>query len=366
MKFTIEKKEISDALGLVSSVAEKRQSIPILSNILLKAKNSGLTLIATDLEIELTFKIDNIKLQKEGSTTVSARKLADLIKSVPEDTVLTFELIENQLEISALKFQADFSILPVGDFPVVESQEFEREVALPGRELANLIEKTSFAMASQDVRYYLNGILLEVSSSRINVVATDGHRLAWSSCDIKTDFVKDQIIIPRKSALELQKLLNLYPENVNIAFNSNQLKVFSDEYVFISKLIEGSYPDYEKVFPKGAEQKLKADKSLVQTALNRAAVLSNEKYRGVKFILEKDNLKICANNPSKESAEEEVLVEYSGDSFEIGFNISYIQESLSVIPNNEVEFVFFGSENSCIIKNIDDESLIHVIMPMRL
>ena len=366
MKFTIEKKEISDALGLVSSVAEKRQSIPILSNILLKAKNSGLTLIATDLEIELTFKIANIELQKEGSTTVSARKLADLTKSVPEDTVLTFELIENQLEISALKFQADFSILPVGDFPVVESQEFDREVALPGRELANLIEKTSFAMASQDVRYYLNGILLEVSSSRINVVATDGHRLAWASCDIKTDFIEDQIIIPRKSALELQKLLNLYPENVNIAFNSNQLKVFSDEYVFISKLIEGSYPDYEKVFPKGTEQRLKADKSLVQTALNRAAVLSNEKYRGVKFILEKDNLKICANNPSKESAEEEVLVEYSGDSLEIGFNISYVQESLSVIPNNEVEFVFFGSENSCIIKNIDDESLIHVIMPMRL
>ena len=366
MKFTIEKKEISDALSLVSSVAEKRLSIPVLSNILLKVDKSGLTLIATDLEIELTFKISKIELKQEGSTTVSARKLADLIRSVPEDTVLTFEVIENQLEISALKFQADFSTLPVGDFPVVEIQEFEREVALPGRELANLIEKTSFAMASQDVRYYLNGILLEVSPSRINVVATDGHRLAWSSCEIKTDFIEEKIIIPRKSALELQKLLNLYPDNVNIAFNATQLKVYSDEYVFISKLIEGSYPDYEKVFPKGIEQKLKADKSSVQTALNRAAVLSNEKYRGVKFILEKDNLKICANNPSKESAEEEVLVEYSGDSFEIGFNISYVQESLSVIPNNEVEFVFFGSENSCLVKNIDDESLIHVIMPMRL
>jgi DNA polymerase-3 subunit beta len=221
-------------------------------------------------------------------------------------------------------------------------------------------------MASQDVRYYLNGILLEVSPSQINVVATDGHRLAWSCCKLKTDFTDEKIIIPRKSALELQKLLNLYPENVNISFNSNQLKVFSDDYTFISKLIEGSYPDYEKVFPKGTEQKLKANKSLVQTALNRAAVLSNEKYRGVKFILDQDNLKICANNPSKESAEEEVLVEYAGDSFEIGFNISYVQESLSVMPNNEVEFVFFGSENSCLVKNIDDESLIHVIMPMRL
>ena len=366
MKFTVEKKEISEALNLVASVAEKRQSIPVLSNILLKAEKTGLTLIATDLEIELTFKIPKIELINEGQTTVSARKLADLTRSVPEDTVLTFELIENQLEISALKFQADFSTLPVGDFPVTEIQEFDREVALPGKELADLIEKTSFAMASQDVRYYLNGLLLEVSPTQINVVATDGHRLAWSCCKLKTDFTDEKIIIPRKSALELQKLLNLYPENVNISFNSNQLKVFSDDYTFISKLIEGSYPDYEKVFPKGTEQKLKANKSLVQTALNRAAVLSNEKYRGVKFILDQDNLKICANNPSKESAEEEVLVEYAGDSFEIGFNISYVQDSLSVIPNNEVEFVFFGSENSCLVKNIDDESLIHVIMPMRL
>ena len=366
MKFTVEKKEISEALSLVASVAEKRQSIPVLSNILLKAENKGLTLIATDLEIELTFKIPKIELESEGETTVSARKLADLVRSVPEDTVLTFELLESQLEISALKFQADFSTLPVGDFPVTEISEFEREVALPGKELAELIEKTSFAMASQDVRYYLNGILLEVSPSQINVVATDGHRLAWASCKIKTDFTDEKIIIPRKSAIELQKLLNLYPDNVNISFNSNQLRVFSDEFTFISKLIEGSYPDYEKVFPQGTEQKLKANKSSVQTALNRAAVLSNEKYRGVKFILDQDNLKICANNPSKESAEEEVPVDYAGDSFEIGFNISYVQESLSVISNNEVEFVFFGSENSCLVKNIDDESLIHVIMPMRL
>ena len=163
MKFTVEKKEISEALSLVASVAEKRQSIPVLSNILLKAEKVGLTLIATDLEIELTFKISKIVLESEGETTVSAKKLADLVRSVPEDTVLTFELLESQLEISALKFQADFSTLPVGDFPVTEISEFEREVALPGKELAELIEKTSFAMASQDVRYYLNGILLEVS-----------------------------------------------------------------------------------------------------------------------------------------------------------------------------------------------------------
>ena len=215
MKFTVEKKEISEPLSLVSSVAEKRQSIPVLSNILLKAHDGKLTLIATDLEIELTFIVDDLQIETPGETTVSARKMADLIRSVPEDTILTFELIENQLEISALKFFADFSTLPVGDFPVIEHQEFELEVALPGKELSSLIENTSFAMASQDVRYYLNGVLLEVSPTQINVVATDGHRLAWSSCKIKTDFLEDKVIIPRKSALELQKLLSLYPENVN-------------------------------------------------------------------------------------------------------------------------------------------------------
>mgnify|MGYP002701221664 FL=1 len=205
MKFTVEKKDISEALSLVASVAEKRQSIPVLSNILLKAEKDGLTLIATDLEIELTFKIPKIELINEGETTVSARKLADLIRSVPEDTVLTVELIENQLEISALKLQADFSTLPVGDFPVTEIQEFEREVALPGKELSDLIEKTSFAMASQDVRYYLNGILLEVSPSQINVVATDVTRLEWSSCKIKKDLTDEKIIFPRKPAHESQQ-----------------------------------------------------------------------------------------------------------------------------------------------------------------
>jgi DNA polymerase-3 subunit beta len=318
MKFTVEKKEISEPLSLVSSVAEKRQSIPVLSNILLKAHDSKLTLIATDLEIELTFIVENLQVETPGETTVSARKMADLIRSVPEDTMLTFELIENQLEISALKFFADFSTLPVGDFPVIEQPKFELEVALPGKELSSLIENTSFAMASQDVRYYLNGVLLEVSPTQINVVATDGHRLAWSSCKIKTDFLEDKVIIPRKSALELQKLLSLYPENVSISFNSSQLKVFSDNFSFISKLIEGSYPDYQKVFPSGEEQKLQVEKTLVQTALNRASVLSNEKYRGVKFILEKNNLKICANNPSKESAEEEVPVKYDGILLRLG------------------------------------------------
>ena len=212
----------------------------------------------------------------------------------------------------------------------------------------------------------LNGILVEIEGSNVNLVATDGHRLAWASETLEKDLEEKKLILPRKSALELQKLLNLYPGEVNLSFSSNQILIFSDEFRFVSKLIEGNYPDYQKVFPSGEEQTLKVEKSLIQTALNRASVLSNEKYRGVKFILSKDNLKICANNPSKESAEEEISVDYSGDDLEIGFNISYIQESLSVIHNAEVDFVFYGPENSCIIKNNKNDNLVHVIMPMRL
>ena len=366
MNFKILKSKLSEPLSLLASVAESRQSIPILSNIFIKAEKDLITLIATDLEIELSFKIDCDAILEPGETTVSARKIFDLTRSLPDETSLEFMLKENQLIVTALKFNGEFAILPIQDFPVVEIEKFDLETTFNGKVFADLIDQTSFAMASQDVRYYLNGILIEMEGSNVNLVATDGHRLAWASETLEKDLEENKLILPRKSALELQKLLNLYPGEVNLSFSSNQILISSDEFRFVSKLIEGNYPDYQKVFPSGEEQTLKVEKSLIQTALNRASVLSNEKYRGVKFILSKDNLKICANNPSKESAEEEISVDYSGDDLEIGFNISYIQESLSVIHNAEVDFVFYGPENSCIIKNNKNDNLVHVIMPMRL
>lgn len=366
MNFKISKSKISEPLSLLASVAESRQSIPILSNIYIKAENDSISLIATDLEIELSFKVACENIIEPGETTVSAKKIFDLTRSLNDETSLEFSLKENQLIVTALKFNGEFAILPIEDFPVVEIDSFDLETQLNGKVLADLIEQTSFAMASQDVRYYLNGILVEIEGSNVNLVATDGHRLAWASETLDKELSESKLILPRKSALELQKLLNLFPGEINLSFSSNQILIFSDEFRFVSKLIEGNYPDYQKVFPSGEEQILKVEKSLIQTALNRASVLSNEKYRGVKFVLSKDNLKICANNPSKESAEEEISVDYSGDDLEIGFNIGYIQESLSVINNSEIDFVFFGSENSCIIKNKENDNLVHVIMPMRL
>ena len=309
MKFSAKKEALADKLSLCSSIAEKRQTIPILSNVLLKANDGNLTIVATDLERQLSLIITDCKISDDGETTVSARKLFELIRSVPDDTELSFEVIENQLEISALSFQADLAILPVQDFPFVdlEDHNFHSE-----------------------------------------------------------DLEDRKFIIPRSTALELQRILNLFPEEISFSSNNSQLKIESKNFTFISKLIEGAYPDYKKVFPSGEEQSLSTSKSPVLTALSRSAVLSNEKFRGVKFELSKGKLKILANNPNKESAEEELDVDYSGQDLEIGFNINYVQESLNYLPGDDIEFVFFGSENSCLVKNSSSDDLVHVIMPMRL
>ena len=220
-----------------------------------------------------------------------------------------------------------------------------------------MIGSTSVAMAAQDVRYYLNGCLLETKGNALCVVSTDGHRLAFTKTSIdglKEDF---RVIVPRKAVMELQKIISANDEEITLNVSQNQINVVGSVFSFTSKLIEGNYPDYEKVFPVGDESKLIVDKNEFNTALSRASVLSNEKYRG---------LKIEANNPEKESAEEEIKVDYSGPELEIGFNISYLQESLTTIKDLSAEIVFFGQESSCIVKNKENEDLIHVIMPMRL
>ena len=366
MKFSAKKEVLGDKLSLCSSIAEKRQTIPILSNVLLKANEGNLTIVATDLERQLSLIIEDCTIFEEGETTVSARKLFELIRSVPDNTELNFELTENQLEISALSFQADLAVLPVQDFPFVDLEDHNFNISLDAIKFGKVLECTSFAMAQADVRYYLNGLLFETAQKKINMVATDGHRLAWGSYSHNEELEEKKLIIPRSTALELQRILNLFPEEISFSSNNSQLKIQSENFTFISKLIEGAYPDYKKVFPSGEEQSLETSKSPILTALSRSAVLSNEKFRGVKFELSKDKLKILANNPNKESAEEELDVIYSGEDFEIGFNITYVQESLNYLPSDDVEFVFFGSENSCLVKNSSNDDLVHVIMPMRL
>ena len=256
--------------------------------------------------------------------------------------------------------------MPASDFPSIDSADFSSSIKISSSALADMIGSTSVAMAAQDVRYYLNGCLLETKGNALCVVSTDGHRLAFTKTSIeglKEDF---RVIVPRKAVMELQKIISANDEEITLNVSQNQINVVGSVFSFTSKLIEGNYPDYEKVFPVGDESKLIVDKNELNTALSRASVLSNEKYRGIRLSLNKDLLKIEANNPEKESAEEEIKVDYSGPELEIGFNISYLQESLTTIKDLSAEIVFFGQESSCIVKNKENEDLIHVIMPMRL
>ena len=245
MEFNINKNDLVEPALLASNVSEKRQSIPILSNVLISAAKNSIKITATDLEIEYKTTIEGVEVKKEGEVTVSARKLADLVRSIPEDTKLNFCLIDNQIEIKALKFQADLATLPASDFPSIDSADFSSSIKISSSALADMIGSTSVAMAAQDVRYYLNGCLLETKGNALCVVSTDGHRLAFTKTSIdgsKEDF---RVIVPRKAVMELQKIISANDEEITLNVSQNQINVVGSVFSFTSKLIEGNYPDYE-------------------------------------------------------------------------------------------------------------------------
>ena len=366
MKFITEKAQIVDSLQNAAAVAERRQTIPILANLRLKTVNGKLEVTATDLEIQIKTYSDLIGIQEEGETTVSARKMSELCRSLPEGENVNFSLSNGKLTVSSSNFHADFATISSDDFPEIEINEEQTPITVESRVLKRLLSKTSFSMASQDVRYYLNGMLLEIEGNKINGVATDGHRLAFSSATTNAADLDVRNILPRKAVLELSKLLSPNEGTVELLIGSSYVDVRSENLSFSSKLIDGKYPDYNKVFPTGEPLPLEISKEILQSALSRASVLSNEKYRGVRFQLSENKLKLTANNPEQESAEEEVDVIYRGSDLEVGFNIGYLLDVLNTIESETVSFEFYGEDSSCIIKEQNSEDDVYVIMPMRL
>ncbi|MAV22532.1 MAG: DNA polymerase III subunit beta [Gammaproteobacteria bacterium] len=366
MKFTTEKTQIVDSLQNAAAVAERRQTIPILANLRLKIVEGKLEVTATDLEIQIKTYSDLIEIQEEGETTVSARKMSELCRSLPEGENVNFSLSNGKLTVSASNFHADFATISSDDFPEIEINEEQTPVTLESGILKRILSKTSFSMASQDVRYYLNGMLLETDGSRINGVATDGHRLAFSSAKSSSEAPEARNILPRKAVLELAKLLSPGEESIEVLIGPSYVDVRTENLSFSSKLIDGKYPDYDKVFPTGEPLPLEISKDTLQSALSRASVLSNEKYRGVRFQLSENKLKLTANNPEQESAEEELDVVYSGSELEVGFNIGYLLDVLNSIESDSINFEFYGEDSSCIIKEKGSEDDVYVIMPMRL
>ena len=366
MKFITEKAQIVDSLQNAAAVAERRQTIPILANLRLKTVNGKLEVTATDLEIQIKTYSDLIEIQEEGETTVSARKMSELCRSLPEGENVNFSLSNGKLTVSSSNFHADFATISPDDFPEIEINEEQTPITVESSVLKRLLSKTSFSMASQDVRYYLNGMLLEIEGNKINGVATDGHRLAFSSATTNAADLDVRNILPRKAVLELSKLLSPNEGTVELLIGASYVDVRSENLSFSSKLIDGKYPDYNKVFPTGEPLPLEISKEILQAALSRASVLSNEKYRGVRFQLSENKLKLTANNPEQESAEEEVDVIYKGSELEVGFNIGYLLDVLNSIESETVSFEFYGEDSSCIIKEQNSEDDVYVIMPMRL
>jgi DNA polymerase-3 subunit beta len=368
MKITINRDSLLKPLQVVSGVVEKRQTLPILSNVLLVVDDQKLTLTGTDLEVELTANTSDLQAVGNGEITLPARKFMDICKSFPDPTSIVELVIEdNKAVIRSGKSRFTLATLPATDFPSSESIKAARDFTVTQGILKHLIEQTYFCMANQDVRYYLNGLLLELNPTSLRAVATDGHRLALSEriCDINTGDIT-QIIIPRKGIMELSRLLSDSDELVKIQINTNYVRIDLGNTVFTSKLIDGRFPDYDRVIPKGGKKIVTANRELLRQGLLRASILSNEKYRGIRMNFSNNLLRATVNNPELEEAVEEIDVSYQDDDLEIGFNVSYLVEALNSIKSDEIEMTLIDPNSSCVITALGDESSRYVVMPMRL
>lgn len=366
MKFSTQREEILKPLQVVGGVIERRQTLPILSNVLLDITDHQLTLTATDLEVELVSGLKLVEAEG-GKITLPARKFLDICRTLPEDADFKFSLDGERVKIQSGKSRFTLSTLPAEDYPLIENIEKNLDISITQGALRQIIGNTLFAMAQQDVRYYLNGLMLEISRDKVTAVATDGHRLSLceTAADVGTD-EKTEIIIPRKGVQELYRLLQDNDDVVKLKIGTNHIQVETGDIRFTSKLIDGKFPDYQRVIPILPEHSVTADRESLKQALTRTSILSNEKYRGIRLQLTAGNLQAMAHNPELEEAEEILDVDYEGKDLEIGFNVNYIIDALSVI-NTDTVLLYFGDANSsCLIVPQDQPGCKHVIMPMRL
>ena len=353
-------------LQMIVGVVERKQTLPILANVLIKIRDKELSLAATDLEVELRTKVE-IDAAKDEEFTVPARKLLDICKALPETADVGLDVEGDKAVLRSGRGRYSLGILPAQDFPGVEEKPAVERFRIGEDTLKGLLEKTQFAMAQQDVRYYLNGLLLEVRGGRVRTVATDGHRLAVSERADDSLAGKDiQVIVPRKAVLELGRLLERGDAMVDIEISSSHIKLKMGETTFISKLIDGRFPDYERVMPRGEAELLIADREILRQALIRTAILSNEKYRGIRFQLEPGLVELVAHNPEQEEAEEKVEVDYDGKELAVGFNVGYLLDVLNVLDTEKVEFAIVDANSSCLIRGQGGDDSRYVVMPMRL
>ncbi|KAB2928120.1 MAG: DNA polymerase III subunit beta [Dechloromonas sp.] len=354
-------------LQSVSGIVERRHTLPILSNVLLEKKGERLTLLATDIEIQITTVTDGAVGDGDGAVTVGARKLQEILRSLPDTAEISLLLEDKRLQVRAGKSRFSLQTLPADDFPRMTLTEGDtRSFQMTQKAFRQLIGKTQYSMAAQDVRYYLNGLLLLVDGKELRAVATDGHRLAYASVAIDTELPRQELILPRKTVLELNRLLVDSDEPLNITLASNQVRFAFGSVVLVSKLIDGKFPDYERVVPASLRNHMTVARQTLMQAMQRAAILTNEKFRGIRVVLADNSLKLIAANAEQEEAQEEIEVNYSGEPIDVGFNVGYLLDVLNNVHTDEVQWSFNDANSSALITVPGNDRFKYVIMPMRI
>lgn len=368
MKIEILRDELLNALGIVGGVVERRQTLPILANVLVVAEEGTLRLSTTDLELGISTEARSADIAESGAVTVPARKLMDLCRSLREGARVSLRTDRDRCVIASGRTRFTLATLPAADFPSIATEEGMQSMVFPAAELKRLLDKTAFAMAQQDVRYYLNGVLLEVAEDGLVAVATDGHRLARFAVALEGVGTSEgvQLILPAKTVSEVRRLLREDDGQVEFRWGERSVVLAFDETVVSSKVVDGKYPEYERVIPRGLPRRALVDREDLREALQRASILSNEKYKGVRVSFGNGALGLQAQNPEQEVAEDEVEADCSGDPVTIGFNVGYLLDALQGIDVGQVDISFQDADSSSIWRGAGCEDETFVVMPMRL
>ena len=367
MTFNINRDVLLKPLSAVAGIVEKRHTLPILSNVLIEAKDKQLSLTATDLEMQISLIIATDSTAALN-TTLSARKLLDICRSLPESSDMNLTAAESRITLKAGKSRFNLQTLPAADYPLMSKAASTNTslITIAQNKLKQLLKQVEFALAQQDIRYYLNGLLIEVNGNKLSVVGTDGHRLSFTSTELAQSYDKQEFILPRKTVIELIKLLDDSEHDVNIEISQAQVNFSFGEIRLISKVIDGKFPDYNRVIPTGHQNSFIADRVAILTAMQRASILSNEKYRGIRMVLSENSLRMISTNSEQEEAEEELEINYQQDALDIGFNVTYMIDVLNNVSSQNVIFSFADANSSCLVTVAEDPNYKYVVMPMRI